>query len=117
MIKSTAEKVASDKINSTAEQVVTDKINSTADLKYLFSPRSVAVIGASDNPDKAGGQVVDVLINSHYDGATYFINQRLSEIKGQKTYKSITEVEEVPDLADDLCSRNSCPKRSTRVHR
>ena len=68
-------------------------------MKYLFNPRSVAVIGASDNPDKAGGQAVDVLINSHYEGATYFINQRLSEIKGQVTYKSITEVEEVPDLA------------------
>lgn len=76
-----------------------DTVKSTANLKYLFNPRSVAIIGASDNPDKVGGQAVEVLINSHYKGATYFINQRLSEIEGQVTYKSITEIEEVPDLA------------------
>ena len=71
----------------------------TADIKYLFEPRSVAVIGASENPAKIGYRIVENIVNSGYRGGIYPINPKGGEIIGRKVYRDLSEVDDKVDLA------------------
>ncbi|MFW9853439.1 MAG: acetate--CoA ligase family protein [Candidatus Thorarchaeota archaeon] len=68
-------------------------------IKFLFEPRSVAIIGASANPKKIGYQVLDNINYSGYRGRVYPINPKGGEILGYGVYKRIEEVEGDVDLA------------------
>ena len=46
----------------------------------LFSPRSVAVIGASDNPNKVGGRPIHYLNRFGFAGKVYPVNPARAEI-------------------------------------
>ena len=68
-------------------------------LKNFFSPRSIAIIGASPDTKKlVRGRVMKALINSGYKGKIYPINPSHSEISGYKAYASLDELNESPDL-------------------
>jgi acetyltransferase len=71
----------------------------TADLKYLFEPESVAVIGASHNKDKIGYKILDNIVHSKYKGKIYPVNPEGGKILGLKTYKTAGEIEGNIDLA------------------
>ncbi len=70
-------------------------------LSFFFNPKSVAVIGASSNPEKLGFAVLRNLIESGYSkiGKVYPINPKDTEIAGLTAYKSVTEVPEPIDMA------------------
>ncbi|MGC8878178.1 MAG: acetate--CoA ligase alpha subunit [Anaerolineae bacterium] len=68
-------------------------------LESLFSPKSIAVIGASRTEGKLGHAVVSNLIQSGFKGKIYPINPQSSEILGFPAYPSITAVEDAVDLA------------------
>ncbi len=68
------------------------------DLNSLFKPRSVAVIGASRNPDKVGGIILRNLRYS-FNGEIYPVNPNATEIQGLKCYSSIKELKNKVDLA------------------
>ena len=61
-------------------------------LDGLFSPKSIAIIGASNTKGKIGYTVVDNLIQSEYKGPIYPINPKEDEIQGFKAYASVLEV-------------------------
>jgi acyl-CoA synthetase (NDP forming) len=44
------------------------KATSTAGLDALFAPRSIAIVGASDDPARIGGRPLRYLRRSGYDG-------------------------------------------------
>jgi acetyltransferase len=71
----------------------------TKNLKALFSPASVAVIGASDNEDKPGYAILYNIIKSKFSGRIYPINPGKDQILGLPCYKSIDGVEGSIDLA------------------
>ena len=58
-------------------------------LKPLFRPESLAVIGASNTPIKWGHWMVTRPLDSGYRGQIYPINPKDREIVGLKAYKSI----------------------------
>jgi len=68
-------------------------------LKPFFEPASVAVIGASKNPDKLSNGIVKNLLAYGYDGRVYPINPKEKEILGLKCYMSILDVKDPVDLA------------------
>ena len=70
-------------------------------LEPFFSPKSVAVIGASTHPAKLGYAVLKNLVEGGYGGRgiIYPINPGASEILGLKSYPSVKEVPEAIDLA------------------
>ncbi len=68
-------------------------------LETFFNPKSVAIIGASANPDKLGFVVLNNAISSGYKGALYPINPKAAEILGHKAYPSVSALPETPDLA------------------
>ncbi|MEI7604202.1 MAG: acetate--CoA ligase family protein [bacterium] len=67
----------------------------------FFSPKSVAVIGASTNPKKLGYMIIDNLKNSGYTGRIYPINSKADEntiIIQYKAYSSVSSIHEIPEL-------------------
>ena len=70
-----------------------------ASLKYLFEPRSVAVIGASRNPSSVGGALFRNLVQWGMNGAIYPINLSASSVGGVRAYPKLADLPEVPDLA------------------
>jgi acyl-CoA synthetase (NDP forming) len=69
------------------------------DLKHLFYPRSVAVVGAS--PDMTTGRMpfYQILKSTGYQGEVYPVNPSHKEIDGQPVYPSLAEVPDGVDLA------------------
>ncbi len=76
-----------------------DNMKEKPDIKYLFEPRAVAVIGASKNPAKIGYRIVENIINSGYNGKIYPINPKGGEILGHPIYRDLTEPEGEIDVA------------------
>jgi len=70
-----------------------------SDLKSLFSPRSVAIIGASKNPKKIGYELAYNLITGGYEGKLYLVNPEGAEIMGLKSYTSVKLIPEDVELA------------------
>jgi acyl-CoA synthetase (NDP forming) len=62
------------------------------DLKSLFEPDSVAVIGASTNTEKIGHKILKNIVEAGFRGKVYPVNPRGGEILGLKTYKSIINI-------------------------
>lgn len=67
-------------------------------LKTLMNPRSVAVIGASEDQTKFGGRLYKTLLQHQYDGAVYPINPARDTLFGLKTYPSIDATPTPPDM-------------------
>jgi acyl-CoA synthetase (NDP forming) len=63
----------------------------------LFAPRSVAVIGASDNPNKVGGRPIHYLNRFGFRGKVYPVNPQRDAIQGHTAYPSLASIGEVPD--------------------
>jgi acyl-CoA synthetase (NDP forming) len=61
-------------------------------LGRLFSPSSVAIVGASLNPFSGGYQFTRFLIDHGFQGKLYPVNPTLSEILGLKVYPRLTDV-------------------------
>lgn len=61
-------------------------------LHSLFFPESVALIGASSDPERIGGRVLRFMLEGGYQGAIYPINKSEALVQGLKAYKNITDV-------------------------
>lgn len=68
-------------------------------LKTLLNPKSVAVIGASEDQTKFGGRLYKMLLQHRYDGVVYPINPTRESLFGIKTYTSIASTPAAPDMA------------------
>lgn len=67
-------------------------------LDFLFYPRSVAVIGASNKEGKIGNSIMKSILRE-FNGKVYPINIKEEEVLGLKAYKSILDVPEDVDVA------------------
>jgi len=80
-----------------------------ADLDAVFSPRSVAIVGASDDLAKWGGSALRNLIDGGYAGRIYPVNPRAGELFGLKAYASVEDLPENPDLVLVVVGGNLVP--------
>jgi acyl-CoA synthetase (NDP forming) len=69
------------------------------DLAIALDPRSIAVIGASENPDKIGGRPLNYLRRFGFRGEVFAINPKRRETQGWPTFPSIAALPRAPDLA------------------
>ena len=70
------------------------------DLKPLFAPRSIAVVGASRDARHMGGGFVLKFLRLHgYGGSIYPVNPKYGEIEGLRCYPSLEAIPESVDLA------------------
>lgn len=68
------------------------------DLRPLFDPRSVAVVGASADTSKWGGDIAVRLVRSATDRPVYLVNRKGGDLHGRRAYLSLRELPEVPEL-------------------
>lgn len=70
-----------------------------ARLGILRRAKSIAIVGASPSPSRSSYFVGTYLLQSS-DYRVYFVNPNADEILGQKAYKSLADLPEVPDIVD-----------------
>jgi acetyltransferase len=66
--------------------------------RYLFSPASVAVIGASNTPGTWGNNAMKGLLNTA-SRPVYPVNPNSAEVLGKKAYRSVMDIPDPVDLA------------------
>jgi acetate---CoA ligase (ADP-forming) len=68
------------------------------DIKYLFEPRSIAIIGASQDKKKIGYSIVNNIVSGGYKGKIFPVNSQGGEVLGLKAYRSVEEINEPVDV-------------------
>ncbi len=63
--------------------------------KELIEPKSIAVIGASNNTSKPGGKLLKNLIDTNYKGDLWVVNPNETEVQG---IRSVSGPEELPQI-------------------
>ncbi len=88
----------------------------------LLRPTSVAVVGASANPDKVGYAVLQNIIAGGFEGPIYPINPGTDEILGKKCFKSMLDIPQEVDSAVVIVKRDlvlpvlhDCVTKGTRA--
>ncbi len=69
------------------------------ELRPIFSPKSIAVVGASRSPMKIGYEILQNILVQGYSGKVFPINPEASEIMGLRCLPSVLAVKEDIDLA------------------
>ena len=67
--------------------------------RFLFSPRSVAIVGQSDDATKAAGRPLKFLRRVGYAGRVYPINPRRETVLGERAWPALAALPEPPDHA------------------
>lgn len=75
-------------------------------IEELINPKSIAVVGASNNPQTGGYGFTDALLKYGYNGNIYPVNPRYPEILGLKAYP---RVQDIPGPVDYVISAVSAP--------
>ena len=85
----------------------------------LIDPKSIVVVGASNNTSKPGGKVLKNLIDGRFAGELYVTNLKESEVQGVKSYRDVADLPDVdlaiiaiaaqyvPDTVEVLASRKN----------
>ena len=61
-------------------------------LKYVFEPSSVAIIGASNTPNKLGNVLMKNFTEGGFEGKVIPVNPKYETVSGKKCYQTITSV-------------------------
>lgn len=89
-----------------------------SNLKSIFEPKSVAIIGASPTPNKIGNIIIKNFLESKFSGKIYPVNPKYNEMFGLKCYQTVNEIigkidcviiatpaESVPQIMDDCAKK------------
>lgn len=72
---------------------------SVRNLQYLFAPKSVALIGASDRPGSMGTTLLDNLLGGGYKGRLHAVNPKYDRLGELDCHASVADLPEAPELA------------------
>ena len=64
----------------------------------LINPKSIVVIGGSDNLQSPGGRVLKNLTDHNYRGEIFVVNPKQDEVQQKRSYRQVEEIPPV-DLA------------------
>jgi acetyl coenzyme A synthetase (ADP forming)-like protein len=76
-----------------------DHVATAASLKPFFTPRSVAVLGASQRTGSVGGELFRNILRADFRGAAYPVNLKAEPVAGVRGYSSIADIPDDIDLA------------------
>lgn len=79
-------------------------------LDAVFHPRSIAVVGASDDVAKVSGQPMNYILNSGWKGEVYPVNPTRETILGHKAYPSVSAIPFPVDAAVIVIAAAAVPK-------
>lgn len=64
----------------------------------VLRPRSVAILGASNDTTRISGRAMHYLLKAGYQGEIYPVNNKRDEVQGLKAYSALAQVPTVPDM-------------------
>ncbi|MBK8969045.1 MAG: CoA-binding protein [Lewinellaceae bacterium] len=67
-------------------------------LDKFFYPKSVALVGATEKPEKIGYTVLRNLLENGYGGTVYPVNPKYRKLQGKKCYAHLRNLPKAPDL-------------------
>ena len=76
--------------------------------KQLIEPKSIVVVGGSDDIHKPGGTVLRNLQDGNFKGSLYVVNPKMDEVQGIKAYRDVKDLPEV-DCAILAIAAKFCP--------
>jgi acetyltransferase len=76
--------------------------------EQMLNPKSIVVVGGSDDVQKPGGKVLKNLIDGNFKGDLYVANPKMDEVQGIKSFKDPNELPQV-DLAILAIAAKFCP--------
>src|SRR5512140_1374427 len=71
----------------------------THPLDIFFTPKSVAVIGATEKPGSVGRTLMWNLVTNPFGGTVYPVNANRPSVLGIKAYPSVAVLPETPEVA------------------
>ncbi len=74
-------------------------IDSKPDIKLLFEPESVAVVGVSQEPGKIGYKILENMVEVGYQGKIYPVNPKGGKAMGMDILRSVEDIEGDVDVA------------------
>lgn len=75
------------------------RASSPSSIAALLEPRSIVVIGASEDPTRIGGRPLNYLRQSGFAGQAYAVNPNRETVQGFRSYRHVREVPGPIDLA------------------
>jgi acetyl-CoA synthetase (ADP-forming) len=78
------------------------------DLARLFAPRSVAVVGASEDAAKVGGRVLKYLADGRYRGRVVAVNPRRTAVMGVPAVPAVAALDAPVDTAIIALPPDAC---------
>ena len=85
------------------------------DFSRLVNPRAVAIVGASNDLSRIGGQPIRLLTEFGFKGKVYPVNPKYPEIKGLTCYQDIASVPKPCDVALVALSSNRTASKLKNV--
>ncbi len=88
--------------------------------KELIAPKSIVVVGGSDDVKKPGGATLKNLLDTHFAGDLYVVNPKCDIVQGVKSYREVDQLPSVDcavlaipaklclDAVETLCNKKSC---------
>ncbi len=77
--------------------------------QQLLNPKSIVIVGASEDTQKPGGKVLKNLIDYKYKGQLYVVNPKADSVQGVKSYRDVKDLPQV-DLAIMAIAAKYCPE-------
>jgi acyl-CoA synthetase (NDP forming)/RimJ/RimL family protein N-acetyltransferase len=76
-----------------------DHTATVASLRSLLEPRSLAVVGASNQPDSVGGRLFANVLASRFQGVATPVNRHATVVQSVRAYPKVSAIPEAPELA------------------
>ena len=70
-----------------------------SDFSTLFNPRGVAIVGATEDPERAGGQALEAIGHYGYAGGIFPVNPNYDVMGERRCFRSVAEIDQPCDLA------------------
>ncbi len=77
--------------------------------EQLLNPKSIVVVGGSDNIHKPGGKILKNIIDGQYGGDLYVTNPKSDSVQGIECYKDVADLPGNVDLAVLAIAAKFCP--------
>jgi acetyltransferase len=77
--------------------------------QQLLNPKSIVIVGASEDTQKPGGKVLKNLIDYKYKGQLYVVNPKADSVQGVTSYRDVKDLPQV-DLAIMAIAAKYCPE-------